>query len=75
MKRKSERRRAESRKKRCAAHNSSEAEPTSDIYTEITGKRVCRMNPVNFRPSWQMCGDAHSRLRMHKTAFLNDQGL
>ncbi|XP_018530449.1 dual specificity protein phosphatase CDC14B isoform X1 [Lates calcarifer] len=36
MKRKSERRRAESRKKRCAAHNSSEAEPNSDIYIEIT---------------------------------------
>ncbi|XP_039658594.1 dual specificity protein phosphatase CDC14B isoform X2 [Perca fluviatilis] len=34
MKRKSERRRAESRKKRCAAH--SEAELNSDIYTEIT---------------------------------------
>uniref|UniRef100_A0A669D9P8 protein-tyrosine-phosphatase n=1 Tax=Oreochromis niloticus TaxID=8128 RepID=A0A669D9P8_ORENI len=36
MKRKSERRRAESRKKRCAAHSSSEAEPNSDIYIEIT---------------------------------------
>ncbi|KAM9361105.1 dual specificity protein phosphatase CDC14B isoform 5-T5 [Symphorus nematophorus] len=36
MKRKSERRRAESRKKRCAAHNSSEAAPNSDIYIEIT---------------------------------------
>ncbi|XP_068460854.1 dual specificity protein phosphatase CDC14B isoform X1 [Clinocottus analis] len=36
MKRKSERRRAESRKKRCAAHSSSEAEPNSNIYTEIT---------------------------------------
>ncbi|XP_072243811.1 dual specificity protein phosphatase CDC14B isoform X5 [Leuresthes tenuis] len=36
MKRKSERRRAESRKKRCAAHSSSEAEPSSDIYIEIT---------------------------------------
>ncbi|XP_033828082.1 dual specificity protein phosphatase CDC14B isoform X1 [Periophthalmus magnuspinnatus] len=36
MKRKSERRRAESRKKRCAAHNSSEAESNSDIYIEIT---------------------------------------
>lgn len=39
MKRKSERRRAESRKKRCAAHNSSEAAPNSDIYIEITGKK------------------------------------
>uniref|UniRef100_A0A8C4H9S9 protein-tyrosine-phosphatase n=1 Tax=Dicentrarchus labrax TaxID=13489 RepID=A0A8C4H9S9_DICLA len=36
MKRKSERRRAESRKKRCAAHNSSEAAPNSDVYIEIT---------------------------------------
>ncbi|KAM9392190.1 dual specificity protein phosphatase CDC14B isoform 2-T2 [Pholidichthys leucotaenia] len=39
MKRKSERRRAESRKKRCAAAVaacSSEAEPNSDIYIEIT---------------------------------------
>ncbi|XP_054466635.1 dual specificity protein phosphatase CDC14B isoform X1 [Anoplopoma fimbria] len=36
MKRKSERRRAESRKKRCAALSSSEAEPNSNIYTEIT---------------------------------------
>lgn len=41
MKRKSERRRVESRKKRCAAHNSdSEAEPHSDIYIEITGKKT-----------------------------------
>ncbi|KAK7933126.1 hypothetical protein WMY93_004022 [Mugilogobius chulae] len=36
MKRKSERRRVESGKKRCAAHNSLEAEPNSDIYIEIT---------------------------------------
>ncbi|KAL6114009.1 cdc14b [Pungitius sinensis] len=36
MKRKSERRRAESRKKRCAAPGGSEAEPNSSIYTEIT---------------------------------------
>ncbi|CAJ1069033.1 dual specificity protein phosphatase CDC14C-like isoform X2 [Xyrichtys novacula] len=36
MKRKSERRRAESRKKRCATHNSSEAAPNSDVYIEIT---------------------------------------
>uniref|UniRef100_A0A3Q3NEA6 protein-tyrosine-phosphatase n=1 Tax=Mastacembelus armatus TaxID=205130 RepID=A0A3Q3NEA6_9TELE len=36
MKRKSERRRAEPRKKRCAAPSSSEAEPNSDIYIEIT---------------------------------------
>ncbi|KAF7200522.1 dual specificity protein phosphatase CDC14B isoform X1 [Nothobranchius furzeri] len=36
MKRKSERRRSESRKKRCAAQSSSEAEPNSDIYIEIT---------------------------------------
>nr|XP_043881965.1 dual specificity protein phosphatase CDC14B isoform X4 [Solea senegalensis] len=35
MKRKSERRRAESKKKRCAAHNT-EAEPNSDVYIEIT---------------------------------------
>ncbi|XP_062273092.1 dual specificity protein phosphatase CDC14B isoform X7 [Scomber scombrus] len=35
MKRKSERRRAESRKKRCAALHSSEAEPNSDVYIEI----------------------------------------
>ncbi|KAI3372747.1 hypothetical protein L3Q82_023209, partial [Scortum barcoo] len=36
MKRKSERRRPESRKKRCAAPSSSEAAPNSDIYIEIT---------------------------------------
>uniref|UniRef100_A0A8C7ZRQ5 Dual specificity protein phosphatase CDC14B n=1 Tax=Oryzias sinensis TaxID=183150 RepID=A0A8C7ZRQ5_9TELE len=36
MKRKGERRRAESRKKRCAAHSSPGAEPNSDIYIEIT---------------------------------------
>ncbi|XP_077943316.1 dual specificity protein phosphatase CDC14B isoform X6 [Gasterosteus aculeatus] len=36
MKRKSERRRAESRKKRCAAPGSCEAEPNSSVYTEIT---------------------------------------
>lgn len=69
MKRKSEGRRAESRKKRRAAHNSPEAEPNSDIYIEITGKGVCRMNPVNSTPSWQICIDAHSRLRMHIIAF------
>ncbi|XP_062237683.1 dual specificity protein phosphatase CDC14B isoform X2 [Platichthys flesus] len=36
MKRKSERRRGESRKKRCAAHRGSEAGPNSDLYMEIT---------------------------------------
>uniref|UniRef100_A0AAV2MRG6 Protein-tyrosine-phosphatase n=1 Tax=Knipowitschia caucasica TaxID=637954 RepID=A0AAV2MRG6_KNICA len=36
MKRKSERRRSECRKKRCAAHSSSEAEPNPDIYIAIT---------------------------------------
>ncbi|XP_049619566.1 dual specificity protein phosphatase CDC14B isoform X2 [Syngnathus scovelli] len=37
MKRKSERRRAESRRKKCcAAHDCSEAEPNSDIYIEIS---------------------------------------
>ncbi|XP_047237287.1 dual specificity protein phosphatase CDC14B isoform X4 [Girardinichthys multiradiatus] len=36
MKRKSEKRRTESRKKRRASHSSSEAEPNSDIYIEIT---------------------------------------
>ena len=41
MKRKSERRRGESRKKRCAAHRASEAGPNSDLYMEITGKRPC----------------------------------
>lgn len=61
MKRKSERRRAESRKKRCAAHSSSEAEPNSDIYIEITGKGVCRMHPVNVAHSWQMHESAHYR--------------
>lgn len=61
MKRKSERRRAESRKKRCAVHSSSEAEPNSDIYIEITGKGVCRMHPVNFAHSWQMHESAHYR--------------
>lgn len=58
MKRKSERRRAESRKKRCAALSSSEAEPTSDVYTEITGKGPAgwthRVNPVNLRPTLQI---------------------
>ncbi|XP_068559238.1 dual specificity protein phosphatase CDC14B isoform X5 [Cebidichthys violaceus] len=48
MKRKSERRRAESRKKRCAAHSSSEAEPNSNIYTEIT---------VMFRTASKMTAD------------------
>ncbi|XP_011613912.1 dual specificity protein phosphatase CDC14B isoform X5 [Takifugu rubripes] len=36
MKRKSEKRRAEPRKKRCAAPDSSEVAPNSDIYIEIT---------------------------------------
>ncbi|XP_029019024.1 dual specificity protein phosphatase CDC14B isoform X6 [Betta splendens] len=36
MKRKSEKGRVESRKKRCAARSSSEAEPSCDIYIEIT---------------------------------------
>lgn len=56
MKRKSERRRAESRKKRCAAPGSCEAEPNSSVYTEITGKlrSVCGTDQANFQRS---CSD------------------
>lgn len=42
MKRKSERRRSESRKKHCAAPASSGAAPNCDVYIEITGKRAPR---------------------------------
>lgn len=52
MKRKSEKRRAEPGKKRCAAPDSSEVAPNSDIYIEITGKRACGTNPVNFAATW-----------------------
>lgn len=41
MKRKSERRRAESRKKRYAAQRGSEAETHSDVYIGTAGKMVC----------------------------------
>lgn len=51
MKRKSQRRRAESRKKRCAAPSGSEAVPSCDVYIEITGKRVsCRIEPRQLYP-------------------------
>lgn len=75
MKRKSERRRAEPRKKRCAAPNSSEVAPNSDIYIEITGKRACGTNPVNFASTWQMRADALGGLRTPRSTFLNDQGV
>lgn len=75
MKRKSERRRVESRKKRCAAPNSLEAAPNSDIYIEITGKRVCGTNPVNLIPTWEMRG-RRTRWAVHAQDFvLNDQGV
>lgn len=69
MKRKSERRRAEPRKKRCAAPNSSEVAPNSDIYIEITGKRACGTNSVNSVSSWQIRADALGQ------PFSNDQGV
>ncbi|KAG7489723.1 dual specificity protein phosphatase CDC14B-like isoform X2 [Solea senegalensis] len=60
MKRKSERRRAESKKKRCAAHNT-EAEPNSDVYIEIT---------VMFRSVGKMTADDVSR---RSVEFIKDQ--
>ena len=45
MKRKSERRRGEARKKRCAARSGSQAAPQRDIYIAITGKWVLRNEP------------------------------
>ncbi|CAG09572.1 unnamed protein product [Tetraodon nigroviridis] len=75
MKRRSERRRAEPRKRRRAAANSSEVEPNSDIYIEITGKRVCEANRVNFASTWQMRADALGRLRTPRPTILNDQGV
>lgn len=75
MKRKSERRRAEPRKKRCAAPNSSEVAPNSDIYIEITGKRACGTKLVNFVSTWQMRADALGGLRTPRPALLNDQGV
>ncbi|XP_037338544.2 dual specificity protein phosphatase CDC14B isoform X5 [Pungitius pungitius] len=61
MKRKSERRRAESRKKRCAAPGGSEAEPNSSIYTEIT---------VMFRKVGKMTADDVSS---RSIPFIQDQ--
>ena len=75
MKRKSERRRAEPRKKHCAAPNSSEVAPNSDIYIEITGKSRCEKNPANFVSTWQMRADALGGLRPPRPTFLNDQGV
>lgn len=75
MKRKSEKRRDEPRKKRCAAPDSSGVAPNSDIYIEITGKRACGTNPVNFAATWEMCADALGGLRTPRPAFLNDQGV
>lgn len=71
MKRKSERRRAEPRKKRRAAPNSSEVAPNPDIYIEITGKRACGTSPVNFVSTWQMRADALGSQRRLRPACLN----
>lgn len=68
MKRKSERRRPESRKKRCAAH-SSEAEPKSDIYIGITGKIDCAMNPMNSGSLLVQYGDVQGGLYANDFAF------
>lgn len=73
MKRKSERRRGEARKKRCAARNGSQAAPHRDIYIAITGKRVCGMNPVNPKPGRQTRADALCTLCTRRAAFLHHQ--
>lgn len=75
MKRKSERRRSESRKKRCAAPSGSGAAPNSDIYIEITGKGDLRGEPAQLGTELaRRCRRTQQDVRARCSA-LNPQGV